>query len=454
MRVLRHSHSLLRSEQFGAFVRDATKKGWTALTEVIGDRLSSALSTDQTFRQLKPREASPYDPVERVASEIFIFPDGFAICELVRRRTRTGALGGILSGGTAGDGGHAINVSVLAQSIDTCDRLLCEIANQFSELGGTLFPMTYDHADRPFIKKARGEFINFVRGLKETAEFEEPEFDDPDREFAVLMANPPLRDFAHRFAQLRQMNDAQFTSEISSLQAETDLAAFLLSNAFIAREVVIECKAQNQRLGTFGGNISDLNQLKIRCSICGKHYKDERVYSAYALTERFKRLVNSSLWMNILVTHHLLELGIPKEFIVWNVRFGADEIDLIAWVDGLPWIFELKDAEFSYNHAHAFNHRRLLIKPRVSMIVSTKSVSADAKSVFTASQQRGLGSLEALDLEPLPIMIEGASRLAEQLRAALQAESASNVLWHLQRGMDGLDNFVAQIVGAKFLRFE
>jgi hypothetical protein len=66
-----------------------------------------------------------------------------------------------------------------------------------------------------------------------------------------------------------------------------------------------------------------------------------------------------------------------------NINQGSEEIDAFVDIDENFLMFELKDGEFSMEHAYAFGARIALYKPDYAIIVSTKSIAPEVKAHFT-----------------------------------------------------------------------
>ncbi|ARQ00411.1 hypothetical protein CAK95_15975 [Pseudorhodoplanes sinuspersici] len=275
-----------------------------------------------------------------------------------------------------------------------------------------------------------------------------PSYDDEDLKLSKLLCKKEVQEFIFRIVQSRTLTEANFTQEVSAIDPAESLSNFLLASGFVIREAFVECRQNSQRIARFNSDDVTLDSLMIKCATCGRYYRDERIYSAFVASEKLKNLITSSRWMNVLVTDSLIQSGIPREFIYWNFSFGADEIDIVAFIDTLPWVFELKDREFSVTDAHHFNYRRSVIEPSQAFIVTSRSVSPDAKRVFEEISGRGdvgtiLGSSPTL---PYPNLIEGLQDLGGVLEKMVDSHFQTKVGAEIKSALGGIDRIISNVV--------
>ena len=113
--------------------------------------------------------------------------------------------------------------------------------------------------------------------------------------------------------------------------------------------------------------------------------------------------------MTVYVTQVLLELGINKDAILWNLSESGEEVDILVEIFGRLWIFELKDREFGSGDAYPLNYRKVRYRAEKSIIVTTEVVAKDAKKVFEELRKEA-----GIDRD-LPVYIEGLENTKSKL---------------------------------------
>lgn len=447
MRILTYSFPLETSEQFHAILSNFGNKSHQSLSDVIGRNLAKAVKSAHTPSPFRPKQTGFGGP-DVLLSDTYISNNGVLILELEKVRPNQ-ALGFLANLGDFKE--HlALKATAIADNIDICEDILCEIGTHHFSTTGGLFPVTYDPIERQFVRSYQKIFESRIKDVKNVVEFQWASYEPDELFVAKLLCNEKFRSFAIRLAQNKYLEESQTDASLAALGSSEDVKSYLVKNSFFEKKTIIECRKSQTRLATIDGSVEDLTSTNIRCGNCNRLYIEEKIASAISIGDKLKKLTDKSTWLTIFVTHKLNELGIPNEFIAWNIQFGADEIDIAAWIDGTMWIFELKDDEFSYNHAHIFNHRRSIINPIQSIIITTKFVSPDAMDVFSASEAatKTLG-MQSHIYHP-PIIIEGTNNISTQLGNYISAISSALSRWHIRRGVQGVDDAVADIISQKF----
>jgi hypothetical protein len=292
-----------------------------------------------------------------------------------------------------------------------------------------------------------------LNSLSDNTKYSKARYGQEEVNISTLLSEKSIREFLIRLMQARNLSEAKFSEGISALEGGTNIIKPLVDGLFIERETFVECRKTSQKLAHFRGDQIDLSSLEIRCAGCNRPYKDENVYSAIVCTEKLRELLQSSRWMNVLITSYLVKDGIPLEFIFWNVEFGNDELDIIAFIDGMPWVFELKDTEFSASDAHHFNYRRSLIKPLEAFVISTSFVSPDAKRIFNEASGYAPGTtlLSGGSKLPMPILIEGLEGAEETIAVYISNATNSTLQWRVRNALSGIHLKIAEILASKFI---
>ncbi|RKE67424.1 hypothetical protein [Pseudorhodoplanes sinuspersici] len=448
MKILKYTFEVeINDEIFRDLVKPLVERlEATAVSLFLSENLSTKLATPFVYRPTVPSSGlwSLYGKTA-TAAEVICNEDNILILQNSRAGGRVRGLFGGLEPEKS-----SFEATAISRTLIDANHVLSLVSDAvYSSLSKA--PPS-DEIVNPdsffFIKESCKTHAAYLRRLKDTSEYKMPSYDDEDLKLSKLLCKKEVQEFIFRIVQSRTLTEANFTQEVSAIDPAESLSNFLLASGFVIREAFVECRQNSQRIARFNSDDVTLDSLMIKCATCGRYYRDERIYSAFVASEKLKNLITSSRWMNVLVTDSLIQSGIPREFIYWNFSFGADEIDIVAFIDTLPWVFELKDREFSVTDAHHFNYRRSVIEPSQAFIVTSRSVSPDAKRVFEEISGRGdvgtiLGSSPTL---PYPNLIEGLQDLGGVLEKMVDSHFQTKVGAEIKSALGGIDRIISNVV--------
>jgi hypothetical protein len=451
MKTLRHrvTASNLDDAAFNSLVAAFDQSGGAPLSSLLGKPLSKKLDIEFTYQPIDT-QSSNYGFTAPGKSEVVLMEQGILVLELATTsRTQGTGILGLLSIGDSG-----LNVTVFGATYYAANRLLsiaCRIVYQFLSTQPPHEEM-FDENFSYFIVRAHDEGRKFLEELKQGATFADATYDDSDLALSTAMAERPIREFIIRIVRAHNLPEPKFAEEILALENGPAIESILTDGSFVQQETFIECKKTSQPLARFQGDHADLVSLGLQCGNCNRLYQDEKIYQAYVCTEKLRELVRSSRWMSVLVSSYLVELGVPCEFIFWNVAFGGDELDVVAFVDGLPWVFELKDTEFSSSDAHHFNYRRSIIKPIEAFVISTSFISPDARRIFDdVSGEKPFETIATSGSKlPMPTFIEGLERVKESIESRVVAQGNATLRWKIRNAISGINSNITDIIAKKF----
>ncbi len=363
------------------------------------DNPSFQAVTTRLRRTLNPlNESASYSPLpgswtgyglggtSTVAAEVYSPRGGLVVLEHVSPRAVVPGMfggGGLL--GTLPKSKAPLQITATSSSLKKVNALLAHLCQSiYATLGRSPpDPLMVDPEADFFIEQERLTYGMVLLALRrDQTRFAEASYDDADLRLAQLLTQKDVRDLILRIVQSKNLPEAKLTEELSSLATAHGLSTLLMSDDYLERETLIECRRDSKPIARLVGEPEELTSLSLRCPHCGKFYRDERLSTTFVASSKLKQAIDKSQWMCVLLTSYLVELGVPLHNVFWSVEFGSDEIDLVVFNDGLPWAFELKDREFSVRDAHAFNYRRSVIGPAEAFVVTTDFVSPDAKRVF------------------------------------------------------------------------
>lgn len=158
----------------------------------------------------------------------------------------------------------------------------------------------------------------------------------------------------------------------------SDILAALQADELIATEIVIVCKrvgTQVARVPT-ADVIADMDRKGVHCS-CGALMSEERAEEALSVTTKGAGLLDGSRWFTVVLINELMGMNVPITDILVDQESGGDEMDCIAVVSGDMILFELKDKQFDLRNAYSFGAKIGLIRPDLSVIVTTDKVGTD-----------------------------------------------------------------------------
>ena len=175
------------------------------------------------------------------------------------------------------------------------------------------------------------------------------------------------------------------------------------------------------------------------CPSCGLQFSEEALCEGYSTSDLGQRLERNAHWLTVLIMYKLVELGVPPEFMVWNVSRPGEGVDIAVQFLGQFWVFELKDREFDAHDVLEFNYRRARSRPHKAFIVTTGKVSPEAKHLFE----------ELSSCEP-PIFVEGLGKAPDTLKREVRAAELNYACERLRVIEDLTGYDLAGVVAARF----
>jgi len=189
-------------------------------------------------------------------------------------------------------------------------------------------------------------------------------------------------------ASLVRRSGVMLAKELLKQKAEqaSDLIRYvdqLLQVDLLHQEYVVVCQKSGEHVNRVETRdvIDQMARLGVRCS-CGKSISEEQIEGLLASDPLLPRMLDNNYWMSATVVRLLNSLNVPSERILVNVAPNAEDVELFADIDGTLVMFELKDAEFSLNHAYSLGARIGMHRPQLAFVVSTKGISSEVKDHF------------------------------------------------------------------------
>jgi hypothetical protein len=120
----------------------------------------------------------------------------------------------------------------------------------------------------------------------------------------------------------------------------------------IDRKFAIICNKTNEIIFLLRNKEDLENAKQLECPKCSAQIGNESVLSYYERTEKLKELLDGNRWMPLLIRDAFIKAGVPESDVYTEVKYGEDEIDVLALYRGRVLVVELKDRPASLNDAY------------------------------------------------------------------------------------------------------
>jgi hypothetical protein len=135
----------------------------------------------------------------------------------------------------------------------------------------------------------------------------------------------------------------------------------------------------------------------------------------------------------VLLVKELVNIGVDLKTILVDQTIGGDEVDCISDIDGELVFFELKDKVFSLGNAYSCSAKIRILKPNISVIITTAHVGRDAREhLQRAELAEGQGRSASRSMEyPAIRYIEGLTNLRRELEeivSQIHSQNATQLL--------------------------
>jgi hypothetical protein len=411
----------------------------TSLSAFLYTSLAHLLQATFSYQPLKPRSPGGANSSQ---SEAFIGKEAMLVFE--RAVSPRSEISSTITH-------HSLSLTAFAITLRAANQLLADACSQlFISLEQS--PLNAGMTDRKgefFIQERVKRQTEVVKAFREGATFRNATYETADLQLSRMLAQPEVREFLLRLLQARYLAEAKYTEEISGIASGRELSRSMLADSFLIRETFIECRKTGQSLARFVEGEVVLDKLQMKCANCGRSYREERVHSAYAPSDKLRDLIESGRWMNILITSILSDLGVEQGSIFWNSTFGSDEIEIIAFIDdGPPWIFKLLDREFGVPDVHPFNYQRSIIKPAEAFVITPATISPDAQGLFEDASAQSAGPTTPASEKnlPRPVLIEGLEKAADILGEVINLHQLAQFNWAVRQAATGIEGAIANVL--------
>lgn len=199
------------------------------------------------------------------------------------------------------------------------------------------------------------------------------------------------------------------------------LVAKLTGARLVRREVQISCRKDGHSLFRLPSPdaLALVTASNAMCSECGAAVADERAEELITPTPLAKTMLNDGAWFVNSLRSILVGIGIPEREIAVRQPAGEGEAQMLANVCGEPFLFALRDGDFTAAHT-----RRLLdgeAEAHVShiVVVATGKIQDEARARLRDHARRR----SRTGGEQETIFVEGLDAAGEELRRAVERVS-------------------------------
>lgn len=286
---------------------------------------------------------------------------------------------------------HNFNLILLSKNSHDPDKMLNLFMNTIDSIiynsGNSFFVDDIEYPEAIGWQSPNTKaFSNFEEIEKLRGDFLLPSYSDEELIASRLISKREIRTLLIQIMRSESILPRNLENKLRK-KLGTDYECILKdskSTNLIVSNYIIKCRTSNASLCKLESKslLEDTSIQNLICATCGKIYKEELVEEMITSTELSNKLMKSSHWMTIYVTDQLLNAGIEKKNILWNILDRSDEIDIALDLKGELILMELKDKKFDKGNADALNSRRQKFGASKTVIITTESVSKEVKDFF------------------------------------------------------------------------
>ena len=214
------------------------------------------------------------------------------------------------------------------------------------------------------------------------------------------------------------------------------LFARLTGAGLVRREVQISCRRDGHSLFRLPSPdaLAMVTASNAVCSECGAAVADERAEELITPTPLAKAMLNDGAWLTNSLRSTLMELGIPEREIAVRHPAGEGEAQMLANVCGEPFLFALRDGDFTSAHARRLLDGEAETHASHVVIVATGKIQDEPRARLrdhARRRSRAGGEQEV-------IFVEGLDAAGEELRRVVERvsqDALTRALYELDASM-------------------
>lgn len=265
---------------------------------------------------------------------------------------------------------------------------------------------------------------------------------------AELLESPYVRSF------MRSARQAYAEGYAARLLADggTKPSPFSLERleevGLLRREVLVSCRQTGHTLLSLPspGALAVITVSDAACTECGARIADEKVEEVVAPTHLSAALLEDAAWLVNRLHSILRAMGIAESEIAIQPPEGSGEAYLMANACHEPFLFALRDGDLTPAFARRVVDMQLETDAPHLMIVATGTIHNEARTYLLNYAGRIVRGGREFEL----IIVDGAERAAEELKAALERVSKKGVAEQLCELNASLGFSAARLVSTRF----
>lgn len=256
---------------------------------------------------------------------------------------------------------------------------------------------------------------------------------------------------------LRRLSDAQSegrTSEMlygASREVETTQDALigrLAGAGLVRRELLISCRKDGRSLFRLpsADALAVITESNAVCSECGASVADERAEELISPTTLAATMLADGAWLTSRVRAMLSSLGVADSQIATRGASGDSDALLMAAHAGEPFLFVLRDGEFTLAHARRAVDAEIDVEASHLVLIATGRIHEDARARMREHQKRRARTGSELNL----ILAESVDAAATEIRSAVERVTEHALASDLYELDSALGMNAGRLIAARF----
>lgn len=210
---------------------------------------------------------------------------------------------------------------------------------------------------------------------------------------------------------------AEFVASGRGTEQES-LVARLAGAGLVRREVQVSCRKDGRSLFRLPSTeaLSIVTASNAVCSECGSAVADERAEELVTPTPLASSLLKDGAWLLSSLRAILTALGVPEAQTVRPTTQDEGEAQLIAHVSGEPFLFVLRDGDFTPTHARRAIESESEAQATRMVVVAAGNVHDEARARLREHARRRSRAGSETEV----VFVEGLDTAADELRPLVE----------------------------------
>lgn len=199
---------------------------------------------------------------------------------------------------------------------------------------------------------------------------------------------------------------------------QESLIARLTGAGLVRREVQVSCRRDGHSLFRLPSTeaLSIVTASNAVCSVCGSAVADERAEELVTPTPLASSLLKDGAWLLSSLRSILAGLGVPESQTVPRVAQTEGEAQLVAHVSGEPFLFILRDGDFTGAHARRAVESESEAQVTRMVVVTAGKVHDEARARLREHARRRARAGSDAEV----VCVEGLDAAADALRPLVE----------------------------------